>query len=56
VRVAIGVKGGTKTFSTSSSGSESYKMGNVHKEKAPKSQALQNKLQGAGKAGATPAG
>lgn len=44
VHVAIGARGGTKTFSSSGSASASFKMGQVHREKAPASGALQSKL------------
>ena len=46
VHVQIGVKGGTKTFTTSGSASMSTAMGNKHKEKAPVSQTLQDALAG----------
>ena len=44
VRVSIGLKGGTKTFSFSASSTRSTRMGNKHKEKAPTSQSLQKAL------------
>jgi hypothetical protein len=47
VRITVGLKGGTKTFSFSASSSRSNRMGNKHKEKAPASRALQNVLNGA---------
>ena len=46
VHVQIGVKGGTKTFTTNGSASMSTAMGNKHKEKAPVSQTLQDALAG----------
>lgn len=44
VRVTVGLKGGTKTFTFSASSSRSTRMGNKHKEKAPASQSLQKAL------------
>lgn len=44
VHVAIGARGGTKTFASSGSASASFKMGQIHREKAPASQSLQSKL------------
>jgi hypothetical protein len=44
VRVTVGLKGGTKTFSWSTSASRSTRMGNKHKEKAPASESLQKAL------------
>lgn len=44
VRLSIGLRGGTKIFAYSGSGTVSTKMGEVHKESAPNSAALQLKL------------
>ena len=44
VHVRVGFPGGTKTFSTSSSGSVSTRMGNIHKEAVPQSTAIQGML------------
>jgi hypothetical protein len=44
VRVTVGLKGGTRTFSFSSSATISFRMGAKHKEKAPASESLQNAL------------
>lgn len=48
VHVQIGLRGGTKTFTTNGSASMSTSMGNRHKEKAPVSQSLQDALKGTG--------
>lgn len=48
VRVSVGLKGGTKTFSFSGSSSTSTRIGHKHTEKAPVSQALQKSLTQAG--------
>ena len=40
----VGIKGGTKSFSTSSAASRSTAMGNAHQETAPASQGLQKRL------------
>lgn len=44
VILSIGLKGGTKTFSTSGSSTASYKMGAINTESAPTSDALQGAL------------
>ena len=44
VRVSVGLRGGTKTFSFSGSSSNSTRIGHTHTEQAPTSQALQTKL------------
>ena len=44
VRVSIGLKGGSKTFSWQASSTRSTRMGNKHKENAPASEALQQAL------------
>lgn len=44
VRIIIGLRGGTKTFATAGSASRSTRIGHVHKERAPVSSILQNKL------------
>jgi len=44
VRLSIGLKGGTKTFSYSGSSSNSTRIGHKHTEKAPTSAALQDAL------------
>ena len=44
VRVSVGLKGGTKTFSFSASSSFSTRIGHKHTEKAPASGALQKSL------------
>lgn len=46
VHLRIGYPGGTKTFSTSASGSVSTRMGTAHRERAPTSGALKNLLSG----------
>jgi len=46
VRVTVGLKGGTRTFSFSASSTISFRMGNKHKETAPASEALQSVLTG----------
>jgi hypothetical protein len=46
VRVSVGLKGGSKTFTWSASSSRSTRMGNKHKERAPASGALQSVLSG----------
>ena len=45
VRVSIGLKGGTKTFTTSYSFSRATKLGAVHKETEANSKAIQNTIQ-----------
>jgi hypothetical protein len=44
VRVQVGLKGGTKTFSSSGSSSLSTRIGHKHTEAAPVSSALQSAL------------
>jgi hypothetical protein len=44
VRVSVGLKGGTKTFSFSGSSVNTTRIGHTHTEKAPVSDALQSKL------------
>lgn len=44
VRVVVGLKGGTKTFSFSGSSSASTRIGHRHTERAPTSTALQTTL------------
>jgi len=44
VRISVGLKGGTKTFSYSGSASNSTRIGHKHTEKAPTSAALQAAL------------
>jgi hypothetical protein len=46
VRVTIGRKGGTRTFSFSASSTITFRMGNRHKETAPASESLQSVLNG----------
>jgi hypothetical protein len=44
VRVSVGLKGGSKTFSTSASSGFSTYMGSTHTESSPSSPALQKSL------------
>ena len=44
IQKLIGYPGGTKIFTVTTSSTTSFYMGQVHKEKAPTSQSLQDKL------------
>jgi hypothetical protein len=44
VRVTVGLKGGTKFFTTAASSSVSFRMGSINSEGSPNSAALQNQL------------
>jgi hypothetical protein len=46
VKVSVGLKGGTKTFSTNASSGFSTYMGSTHTESSPNSPALQQALAG----------